>query len=114
MSGNQALHEGDEPEIHKSTEQRLVYMANQISDFFISQGHEDRAIAATADHLRSYWDPTMFRRIYRHLDDAGGEGLKPISLKALQKLRDSAPGDVRAELEREGGRSGREPGDDAG
>ncbi len=114
MSQAPGLDQHDEPEIHKSTEDRLVYMANQIAGFFASQGHEDRGVAAVADHLRSYWDPSMFRRIYAHLDSTGGEGLKPMSLQALKMLRQSAPGEVRAELERTGGRSGTEPGDDAG
>ncbi len=114
MSQAAGLDDQAEPEIHKSTEDRLVYMANQISDFFASQGHEDRAVAGVADHLRSYWDPSMFRRIFAHLDATGGAGLKPVPLQALAMLRESSPGSVRAELERTGGRSGREPGDDAG
>ena len=114
MSQAPGLDDQDEPHIHVTTEQKLVYMANQIADFFASQGHEDRAVASTADHLRSFWDPTMMRRIFVHLHETGGQGLKPVALKAVGLLRDSTPGSIRDELERTGARSGREPGDDAG
>lgn len=103
-----------EPHIHVSTEEKLVYMANQISDFFGSQGHEDRAVASTADHIKSFWDPLMLRRAYAHFDATGGEGLKPVAFKAMQMLRDAPHGHIRNELERTGQASGREPGDDAG
>ena len=105
---------GDEPQIHVTTETKLVYMANQIADFFASQGHEERAVAGVADHLKSFWDPSMMRRMFAHFDETGGGGLKPVAFKAVQALRDSSPGSIRAELARTGGHSGREPGDDAG
>ena len=37
---------------------RLAYMANQIARNFAVQG-EAAAIAATAEHIRSFWDPRM-------------------------------------------------------
>ncbi len=113
---NDAALPGDdhEPQIHKSSEERLVYMANQISDFFASQGKEEAAVSGTADHIRSFWDPLMRKRIYRHIDQAGAAGLKPIALKALEHLREVTPGQLHAELAENHQRSGREPGDDAG
>ena len=65
----------------------LVRMANQIAIFFRSQP-EDVAIEGTADHIRSYWNKVMRRDIYAHLD-RGGEGLDPLTLKALERLRAS-------------------------
>ena len=103
-----------EPQIHKSTTERLIYMANQIAGFFGSQGTEQSAVAGVADHIKSFWDPSMRRGIFAHLDATGGEGLKPIALQAVQHLREAAPGVVRAEVEAAGMRSGREPGNDAG
>ena len=103
-----------EPQIHVTTTQKLVYMANQIAAFFASQGREEKAVAGTADHIRSFWDPSMRKGIFAHLDKAGGEGLSPVALKALQKLRDAAPGQIRAELAAAHMPTGRDPGDDAG
>ena len=78
--------------------EKLVYMANQIGKFF-SHRPEAQAIADTADHLRKYWEPRMRQAIFNYLD-AGGEGLAPHVLKALQRLRteaaDAAPRPAKA------------------
>lgn len=66
--------------------ERLVTMANQIGRFFRSQGSGGGA-EATADHLRKFWDPRMRAAILRHLE-AGGEGLDPVVVEALRRLRD--------------------------
>jgi len=65
----------------------LVRMANQIATFFRTQP-EEAAIAGTADHIKAYWNKVMRRDIYAHLD-AGGAGLDPLALKALEQLRAS-------------------------
>lgn len=44
------------------TEERLVYMANQIARNFAAQG-EEAAVAATANHIRLFWDPRMKKAI---------------------------------------------------
>jgi formate dehydrogenase subunit delta len=44
-----------------STDDKLVYMANQIAAFFAAQGH-DKAVAGTADHIQKFWDPHMRQR----------------------------------------------------
>ncbi len=64
---------------------RLIYMANQIGQFFRSQGH-DRAVAGTAEHIRKFWDPRMRASIVRHLE-AGGAGLAPEVREAIERLR---------------------------
>ena len=66
-----------EPHITTTTEERLVYMANQIARFFASQPHE-AAVAGAAKHLADFWDPSMRQRIRAHLA-GGGEGLNPIA-----------------------------------
>jgi formate dehydrogenase subunit delta len=65
----------------------LVSMANQIADFF-KTSNPDRgdAVAATAQHLRSFWDPRMRREIVAHLADKGGEGLNEIARDAVRML----------------------------
>lgn len=63
---------------------RLVYMANQIGKFFVT---EDKPTAAAniADHLMKFWDPRMRAEIVAHLAD-GGEGLDPEVREAVASL----------------------------
>jgi len=68
-----------------NTDDRLVYMANQIGKFFQSQGH-DQAVAGVADHIHKFWDPRMRKAIFAHID-AGGAGLEPNVLEALTTLQ---------------------------
>ena len=72
----------------KSSQDKLVYMANQIGKFFKSQG-EDAAVKGTAEHIKKFWDPRMRSTIFAHLD-AGGEGLDPYVRKAIESLRPQA------------------------
>lgn len=67
------------------TANRLVYMANQIGKFFVTQG-ESEAVAGTADHIRKFWDPRMRANIIDHVAK-GGEGLDPVARKAVDQLR---------------------------
>ena len=69
----------------------LVTMANQIAEFFRSS-NPDRAeaVAATAQHLRSFWDPRMRREIVAHLSNRGGEGLSEMARDAVRMLEDQA------------------------
>ncbi len=66
---------------------KLVYMANQIGKFFISQGR-DQAVSGTADHLRKFWDPRMRTAIIAHVK-AGGTGLDPLVRQAVERLEDA-------------------------
>ena len=69
----------------------LVTMANQIADFFTtSDPDRDEAVAATAQHLRSFWDPRMRREIVAHLANRGGEGLSDIARDAVRMLENQA------------------------
>lgn len=86
MSGAGA--ETDEPHVAHDTVQRLIYRANQMTWFFRGQGTEDEAVAAVANHIKRFWTRAMQDKIFRHLDGAGGEGLEPITLEAVMKLRD--------------------------
>lgn len=68
---------------------RLILMANQIADFFQSYP-EAEAIDGIAVHIHKFWDPRMRKGIFAHLK-AGGAGLHPITLKALQHLAEKQP-----------------------
>ena len=63
---------------------KLVHMANQIARAFAVEG-EAKAVVATANHLKLFWDPRMRREILVHLD-AGGDGLDPVTRSALERL----------------------------
>ena len=65
--------------------ENLVYMANQIGSFFASQKDQE-PVVGIADHIKKYWDPRMRKQIFAHID-AGGEGLNPTVLQALQRLK---------------------------
>jgi formate dehydrogenase subunit delta len=69
----------------EETNDKLVYMANQISKFFASQG-ETVAVTGTAEHLKKFWDPRMRAAILRHLAE-GGRGLDPIARQAVEALQ---------------------------
>ena len=64
---------------------RLVYMANQIGRFFVSED-EKTAVSGIADHIVKFWDPRMRREIIAHLQ-AGGEGLDPTVRTAVGLLK---------------------------
>ena len=65
--------------------EKLVYMANQIGRFFAHRP-EAQAVADIGEHLRKFWDPRMRKAIIEYVD-AGGGGLQPHVLKAVQSLR---------------------------
>jgi formate dehydrogenase subunit delta len=68
---------------------KLIYMANQIGKFWLSQ---DKATAADAiaTHIRKFWDPRMRARIVAHLAE-GGEGLDPAVRDAVAQLSQPTP-----------------------
>jgi len=71
-----------------SSPDKLVYMANQIGKFFVSQG-EKEAAEGIAVHIKKFWEPRMRNKIFAHID-AGGDGLDPVVRKALDSLRQPA------------------------
>lgn len=68
-----------------SSPDRLVYMANQIGKFFMSQG-AGKAVPGIAEHIKKFWDPRMRSAILAHLE-AGGAGLDPEVKDAVMTLR---------------------------
>jgi formate dehydrogenase subunit delta len=61
--------------------ERLRYMVNQIARNFAAHGDE-AAIAATAQHLRDFWDPRMKAAILA--EDL--QALDPIAREAVKRL----------------------------
>jgi formate dehydrogenase subunit delta len=68
-----------------TTDDKLVYMANQIARNFEALGH-DHAVAATEDHMLSFWDPRMKARILT-LAVERADALSPAASAALSRLR---------------------------
>ncbi len=62
--------------------EKLVMMANQIA---ANRMHEPDPAAATAQHIRLYWDPRMKRLIREHR----GEGLSATAAAAIALLEDT-------------------------
>jgi hypothetical protein len=57
------------PEQFMSSPDRLIYMANQIGQFFRSQGH-DQAVPGIAEHIKKFWDPACASRSSRSWNPA--------------------------------------------
>lgn len=67
---------------------KLVMMANQIASFFGTQPGTTQA-AEVAAHIKAFWEPRMLQALYAHVD-AGGEGLSPLVMQAVERLRQPA------------------------
>jgi formate dehydrogenase subunit delta len=71
------------------TGKKLVYMANQIGDFYQLYPH-DQAVKGIAEHIKKFWDPRMLKQIYAIIRQPD-HGLRPASLEALQNLAKADP-----------------------
>ena len=71
-----------------NTGDKLIYMANQIADFFAAQG-EARAVPGIADHIDQFWTPQM-RKQFLALVAKDDSGLKPLVRKALPLIQGAA------------------------
>jgi formate dehydrogenase subunit delta len=69
------------------TDEKLVYMANQIASFFAAQG-EAKAVPAIADHIQKFWDPDMRRKFLGVADHAE---LHPLVRKAVALIPKPQP-----------------------
>jgi formate dehydrogenase subunit delta len=70
------------------TGHKLVYMANQIGDFFKHYPH-DQAVAGIAEHIKKFWEPRMRKQMSEILAKPD-HGLTPLVLEALQSLEKKA------------------------
>ncbi|MGB4860204.1 MAG: formate dehydrogenase subunit delta [Dokdonella sp.] len=68
--------------------ERLVQMANDIADYFVSEPDRELAIAGMVLHLERYWEPRMLVRICAIYVD-GATALNPLAREALSRLADS-------------------------
>jgi len=63
-----------------NTTDTLIRMANQIA---ANLTHEEDPAAATADHIRQFWDPRMKQAITAYQ----GDGLSPAAMAAVRRLQ---------------------------
>ena len=47
---------------------KLIYMANQIAKSFRARSG-DQAVAATAEHITSFWEPRMRAQLFELMDE---------------------------------------------
>jgi formate dehydrogenase subunit delta len=85
MSSSDSLTKSSPDETSHNSNDKLIYMANQIGKFFEAQD-KDTAPAKIAEHITKFWDPRMRRAIVVHLD-AGGTGLDPAARQAVETLQ---------------------------
>ena len=64
-----------------TTDEKLIYMANQIADFFAAQG-ETRAVPGIATHIQKFWTRQM-REDFLALAAKDDSKLKPLAKKAV-------------------------------
>lgn len=75
-----------------STTERLAYMADHIMRNFAVMG-QHAAVAATADHLATFWDPRSKMLAFGLLDGPRPTYMTEAAEAALRLLRDrGAPG----------------------
>ena len=67
---------------------KLIRMANQIALNMAAQG-EAQAAAATADHIRRFWDPRMKTAILAYAAE-DGSALSPIARAAVAEIAQPA------------------------
>lgn len=68
---------------------KLIHMANQIAISFRSRTY-DEAVAATADHISSFWEPRMRRQLFAMID-ADASRFDAILRDARQHIRPVKP-----------------------
>jgi len=65
--------------------EKLIKMANDISDFFNSESDKELAAEGVKNHIKRSWDPRMRQQIIAYCQQDGKE-LTPLAKKAVQKL----------------------------
>lgn len=65
--------------------EKLIKMANDISDFFNTETDKELAAAGVKKHLLRAWEPRMRKEIIAYCQQ-GGAGLNPLALAAIKML----------------------------
>ncbi|MES1923673.1 formate dehydrogenase subunit delta [Salinisphaera sp. T31B1] len=70
---------------------KMVRQANQIADYF-KVYPQQRAEEGVEGHIRKFWEPRMKAQLLAYAA-AGGEGLHPLVLAAIDSIRSSQTGE---------------------
>ncbi|EIC29234.1 MULTISPECIES: formate dehydrogenase subunit delta [Methylomicrobium] len=65
--------------------EKLIKMANDISDFFNSESDKELAAEGIKNHIKRSWDPRMRNQIIAYCQE-DGKDLNALAQKAVQKL----------------------------
>ncbi|CAF0699905.1 formate dehydrogenase subunit delta [Candidatus Methylacidithermus pantelleriae] len=63
---------------------KLVKMANQIALFFEAEPDVNVARQGVANHIKRTWEPRMREALLQHIEEKGGEGLRPLVIEAFR------------------------------
>ncbi|MFN3458651.1 MAG: formate dehydrogenase subunit delta [Novosphingobium sp.] len=63
------------------TAEKLAYMANQIARNLV---HDDKPVAAVADHITAFWTPRMIDTLIAQ----GSAGLDSVAAEAMARIAD--------------------------
>ncbi len=67
--------------------ERLIKMANDISDFFNAETDKDVAAEGVKNHILMAWEPRMRTAIITYHRENGGEGLTDLAKAAIAQLK---------------------------
>lgn len=66
--------------------EKLVRMANDISNFFDADPDKTSAVQGVKNHISRSWELRMRQAIVDHLNNHNGEGLSPLAKTAVSQL----------------------------
>jgi len=66
--------------------ERLIKMANDISDFFNAESDKNVAVEGVKNHILRSWEPRMREAIIRYCKEQQGEGLSDLAKAAIAQL----------------------------
>jgi len=66
--------------------ERLIKMANDISDFFNAENDKEVAVDGVKNHILKAWEPRMRTALIAYQRENGGEGLSELAKAAIVKL----------------------------
>ncbi len=67
--------------------ERLIRMANDISNFFAAEPDTEVGIEGVKNHLLRSWEPRMRKAIIEYLQNDGGAELSELAKAAVQRLQ---------------------------
>ena len=70
--------------------ERLIKMANDISNFFAAEPDQQVAVEGIRNHISRNWEPRMRKAIIDYLQNNGGAELSELAKAAVLRLQAEA------------------------